>query len=238
MKLIKELKVSASMAGADECLSVIGTFEIVENAITELMGELKIDGITAKNKYNAFWVFSKSRVKFFNKIKWNENLNVTCFISVKTLAKLQFDVQAKNANNQPIFYARVEGCVLDISTQRIRKVTTVGVDDCIVPEQSIKDVEFSKFDYVDLPILEQVKIRSTNIDMSHHTNNLEYLRFILNTYSVNELTTKPIKEMEVIFSNQSFENDVLNVLKLKMQNKDAIVLQKEDKPVIKCEIVF
>ncbi len=238
MKLTKELKVSASMSDAYEGLSVIGCFSAVQDAITELMGELKIDGLTAKRKYNAFWVFVKNKVKFFKKVQWNEKFKVVCFISSKSLAKLNFDVYTTNLNNQPVFYARVEGCALDIDTQRIRKVSTVGVDDSITPEQPIMDVEFSKFDYDNLPALEQVKIRSTNIDMSHHTNNLEYLRFILNTYSVSELAQKPIKEIEVIYANQSFENDLLDVLKLSTPKKDAIILQKENKPVIKCEILF
>ena len=238
MKLTKEFKVSASTAGADECMSVMGVFEVVQDAITELMGDLKADGITAKNKYNAFWVFVKNRVKIFKKVLWNEKFTVTCFISAKSLVKLIFDVLATNASNEPIFYARVESCALDIPTQRIRKIATVGVDDSVQPENAIMDLEFSKFDYANLPLFEQIKIRSTNIDMSHHTNNLEYLRFVLNTYGVNELIERPIKEIEVIYANQSFENDVINVLKLKDENKDAIVLEKDNKPIIKCEILF
>ena len=57
------------MAGSDECLSILGTFQVVEDAITDLMGELKIDGVTAKEKYNAFWVFTKNRVKIFKKME-------------------------------------------------------------------------------------------------------------------------------------------------------------------------
>ena len=34
-------------------LSVIGCFQIAEETVTELMGKLKIDGITVKKAYNA-----------------------------------------------------------------------------------------------------------------------------------------------------------------------------------------
>ncbi len=234
----KKQKVTASMSCSDECLSVFGIFQVVEDALTELTGELKIDGLTEKEKYNAFWVFAKNRVKIFKKLKWNEEFTVSCFISYKSIAKLNFDVVAKNTNNQLVFYARVEACALDISTQRIRKLTTVGVDENMLADTPLMEIEFCKFDYENLPLIEQVRVRSTNIDMSHHTNNLEYLRFILNTFSVSELETKPIKEMEVIYANQSFENDVLNVHKATVQNKDVLMLEKGNKPIVKCEIVF
>ncbi len=234
----KKQKVSASMAGADECLSVLGIFRVVEDAITEMMGELKIDGLTAKEKYNAFWVFVKNRVKIFRKLRWNEEFVTYCFISYKSLAKMNVDVAAKTPQGELVFYARVEECALDIATQRIRKLSTVGVDESMLAESPLVDIQFCKFDYKNLPIVEEVRVRSTNIDMSHHTNNLEYLRFMLNIFSVEQLETKMVKEMEVIYTNQSFENDILDVHKISLPDKDVIVLQKQEKPIVKCEILF
>ncbi len=234
----KKQKVSASMASSDECLSILGVFGIVEDAITELMGELKIDGVTAKEKYNAFWVFTKNRVRIFRKLRWNEEFVISCFISLKSLVKMNVDVAAKTTNGELVFYARVEECALDITTQKIRKLNSVGVDETMLAETPSVDIQFCKFDYENLPVLEQVRVRSTNIDMSHHTNNLEYLRFVLNTFSIKELETRQIKEMEVVYANQSYENDILDVHKTSLPNKDVIVLQKQDTPVVRCEILF
>ena len=234
----KKQKVSTSMSGSNVCLSIFGIYQIIEDAICELMGELKIDGVTTKEKYNAFWVFIKNRVKIFRELKWNEEFVVSCFISYKSIAKMNIDVVAKTTKGELVFYSRVEECALDITTQRIRKLNTVGVDETMLAETALLDIQFCKFDYENLPIIEKVKVRSTNIDMSHHTNNLEYLRFVLNTYSVKELETKSVKEIEVIYANQSFENDALDVHKASLKDKDVIVLQKQDKPIIKCEILF
>ena len=49
-------------------LSVIGCFQIAEETVTELMGKLKIDGITVKKAYNAVWVFAKSKLKVLSNI--------------------------------------------------------------------------------------------------------------------------------------------------------------------------
>ena len=237
MKFTTRRKLAASMVGSDENLSMIGAFQIVQGAITEFMGELKIDGVTVKRKYNAFWVFVKTRAKFFRKLAWGADYTVSAFISAMSLAKLQVDVKVSNDDGQTVFYARTEMCVLDIASQRVKKIASVGVDEAMLSNEQTMDIAFGKFD---LPqqLFEQVKIRSTNVDHSHHTNNLEYIRFVMNTYSVEALETKAVREMEVVYASQSYENDVLDVLKEEHESRDLVALQKDGKPVIKCEIVF
>ena len=237
MKLIKNQKLSASMVASNESLSVIGAFQIIEDAVTEFMGRLKIDGITVKREYNAFWVFVKTRAKFFKKLGWGEDYSVCAFLSSMSLAKLYVDVEVCDNSGDRVFYARVELCILDIATQRIKKIASVGVDESML-SPATAEITFGKSDNNGLSLIEQVKVRSTNIDHSHHTNNLEYLRFVMNTYSVAETEAKTVKEMEVIYASQSYENDVLDVLKAQSADRDFIVLQKDGKPVVKCEIVF
>ena len=226
------------MCGSDACLSAIGAFQIVEDAITEFMGELKIDGLTVMRKYNAIWVFAKTHVKFFKKLSWGDEFTITAFISSMSLVKMYEDVKVCDGKGETVFYARVELCVLDIPTQRIRKISTVGVDESMLSDESTEEITFGKFPICELPRIGQVQVRSTNIDSFHHTNNVEYIRFIMNTYSVRELEAKGIKEAEITYCGQSYENNVLDILKAESTGRDLIVLQTDGKPVIKCEIIF
>lgn len=237
MKLTKQDKVSSFMADASANLSVIGVFQIVEEAVTELMGKMNIDSITAKKEYDAFWVYTKNRVRFQKSIPWNHEYTVNCFISKITRVTLYFDVEIKNKAGELCAYSRVEMCALDVNSGKIRKVYTVGVNDDMCTETPTTDIVFTRLNAENLPEVEQVKVKYTNIDCLGHTNNKEYLRFILNTYSVSELRENPIREMEVVYCNQSYENDVLTVHKEVLQDKEIFAVQKEDKPIVKCEIV-
>lgn len=219
-------------------LSVMGAFQIIQDAITELTGEHKFDGITLKEKYNAFWVFTKTRVKFIKNVVWNEEIDVRAFISYISVAKMNVDVEMKDKFGNIISYSRTEMCALDLDTQRIRKISTVGVTEDVLEKQVPMEILFTKFEGSELPIVDNIKVKYTNIDFSHHTNNLEYVRFIMNTYTVEEVEQRGIKEVEIIYANQSFENDVLDIRKSGFENKDLIVLEKDGKPVVKCEIVF
>lgn len=237
MKLIKHQKISSTITDSTANLSVIGIFQITEEAVTELMGELNIDGITAKREYNAVWVFTKNKVKIVQNIAWNEECTVICFISKITHASLCIDIGIKNKLDELCSYSRVELCALDLQSGRIRKVSTVGVDDGMMAETPMADISFTRFDAEDLPETDQVKVRYANIDFAGHTNNKEYIRFMLNTYSVREMETRPVREMEVVYINQSYENDILTVRKGSFQDKDIISVQKEDKIIVKSEIV-
>ena len=238
MKLIKHGKVSSCMTDPLANLSVIGCFQIAEEkTVTELMGKLKIDGITVKKAYNAVWVFAKSKLKVISNIAWNEQYTVVGFISRVTRVSMDIDVEIKNESDELCAYLRVELCALDLQSGKIRRVSTVGVDDSIQAEAPETDLSFSKFDAENLPEVAQVQIKYTNIDFAGHTNNKEYIRFMLNTYSVRELEERPIKEMDIVYINQTYENDVLSVQKSNGKDRDVIAIQKDGDHVVKSEIV-
>lgn len=237
MKLIKHEKVNSSMTDPLANLSVIACFQIAEEAVTELMGSLKIDGITVKKAYNAVWVFAKSKLKVLNSIAWNEQYTVVCFVSRIIHASIDIDVEIKNESDELCAYLRVELCALDLQSGKIRRVSTVGVDDGIPTAPPETDLSFSKINAANLPETAQVKIKYTNIDFAGHTNNKEYIRFMLNSYSVRELEERPIKEMDVIYVNQTYENDILSVQKGSDKDRDIIAIQKDGKDIVKSVIV-
>ncbi len=238
MKQIKKQKVSASITDSLANLSVIGIFQTVEDAVTELLGELKADNITMKKADNAIWVFAKNRIKILKNIAWNEDFYTVGFISSITRATVNVDIAIKSKSEELCAYSRVEMCALDLQTGQIKRIAAVGGADRMMPEKPETDIAFTRFDRGELPEYGQVQVKYTNIDFSRHTNNIEYIRFMLDTYSVRELETRPVKEMEILYTNQSFEGDVLTLRRSSLDGKDVFLLQKEDKVIVRSEIVF
>ena len=234
----KQQMVGSTQVGADAKLSVMGLFGVVETAITEGMGTLHIDGLTLRRQYNAFWVFTKNRIKILNQLTWGETFYAESFITNISSAKLVIDTALKNLQGETVAYSSCEMCALDIATGRIRRTSTVGVNENTVAELPQIAVEFAKIDDADLPAVETVTVRSTNIDFSQHCNNVEYLRFLLNSYSVDELVNRPIKEIEVCYVSQSYEGEELTVHKLTTDNCDTLSIKKDGKTVMKCSMLF
>ena len=233
----KQQIISSNYLTPDVKLSELAIFQIVESAITECMSAQHIDGKTIKIKYNAFWVFTKNKVLILNKANWLDTVTVECFISSKSAAKLCIDTAIKNSDGVIIAYSRCEMCPLDGATGQILRVTAVGVGEEIVVESAQMAVTFDKIDATDLPTVDEVTVRSTNIDMSRHANNVEYLRFIFNTYSVEDILARPISEVEVNYVNQSYEGDKLSVHKSSTDDCDLFAITKSDATILKCKIV-
>ncbi|MCH5155749.1 MAG: hypothetical protein J1F69_04005 [Clostridiales bacterium] len=239
MRLTKKQRVSASISDSTANLSALGFFQVVQDAVTEFLGKLKIDGVTARREYNAVWVFTRNKVMFFRSIPWSDNeFTVDAFISSVTRATLSVDVSIKNHKGEMCAYARVEMCALDLSTMRIRRVETVGVNAAMHAEPPEADLTFTKFDCEPNQKVDTVQVHSTNIDMSQHTNNAEYVRFILNTYPVKELCSRSIREMELRFVNQSYENNVLNIFKQSSDDTDLFLITSDDANIALCKVLF
>ena len=233
----KQQIASSNFIGADAKLSALGVVQFVENAITEGMAMQHIDGLTVKRLYNAFWVFTKNKIKILRSVGWGDSLQIESFVSAVSAAKLTVDSAIKNANGQLVAYSRCEMCPLDVAAGRILRTSAVGVGEQVVAEPAQMEIVFDKLDCSDLPVVEEVAVRSTNIDFSQHTNNVEYLRFIFNTYTVEQLVSRPIKEIEVNYVSQSYENDVLSVHKQATATCDFFAITKAASPVIKCKII-
>ena len=239
MILERKQKVSISIMGTDGNLSVIGSFQIIQDAITALTGILGIDGATIRDKYNALWVFTKTRTKFIKKIAWDTEITITSYISLISNAKIHVDVIIKDSDKNVALFSKTELCVLDITSQRIRKTSSVGVDGSMLANNKPPtDLSFTKFAEEKFQLVDKIQIKSSNIDFSHHTNNSEYIRFVMDTYSVEDTENKLIKEFEIIYSNQSFEKDILDIRKASFIDKDLILIEKNAQPIVKCEIIF
>lgn len=237
MKLTKHEKVGSAITDPTGHLSVLGIFQMAEEAATELMGEMRLDSVTTRKAYNAAWIFTKSKMETYRRIPWNEECTVICFISEQTHACVTVDVGIRDKADELCAYARIEMFALDLQSGRLRRLSTVGMADGIETEPPLAELAFTKFSAEDLPEADQVRVKYTNIDLVGHTNNKEYIRWMLNTYSVQELEARPIRTMEVAYTNQAFENDLLTIHKGRLGDVDILAVKKGDKVIAKGAIV-
>ncbi len=238
MKIIKNSTVRGSESDASANLSVIGVFQIVQDCVTEILGKYEIDGVSLLRKYNAFWVFSKNGVRLIKPIAWSEAYTAEVFISDYSLARVFVDVAIKDGAGELAAYARVELCALDAATFRIRKTSTVGMDSRIVCEAAEYGITNETPSENGLSLVERITVRSSNIDLNNHTNNVEYLRFVLDTYSVAQIKARPIAGVDVCYVNQSYEGDVLEVCKRSDGDSDTVALFKDGTVIFKCKLSF
>lgn len=237
MQLIKNNKLGSIYIDVSGNLSAIGAVMLVEEAVTELLGNMELDGISLERKYGAVWVYTKTRVKLLKDIKWDAPYTLTSFISRKSRAGINIDVAIENENKELCSYARVELCAIDVKELKIRRTNEVGVDDSIEAHEPWIDFSFARYTKVEYEKVDEVKIKFSNIDFMKHTNNKEYVRFIMDTYTVDELLCKPIKELEVVYYNQSYEGNILSISKTVNESSELFTVERDETIIVKAEII-
>jgi acyl-CoA thioesterase FadM len=106
----------------------MGAFRIVEDMVTELMGDLRIDGVTCMKEYGAMWVFVRNRIEIPHQIEWMEEYTVTSYISSFSRVRLYIDTVMTGKDGSVALASRLELCAVDLETGKIRKAET-GAED-------------------------------------------------------------------------------------------------------------
>ena len=216
MKLIKTDRLAASSCGADVKLSVEGAFRIVEDMVTELMGDQHIDGVTCMREYGGMWVFVRNRIEMPQQLAWMEEYTVTSYISSFSKIRLYIDTVIRKADGS-------------------RKSESVGVGEKTPAEEPMFEIAYTKEKPVRGELIDEIAVRSTDIDYCHHTNNVAYVRYFVNQTGVDELIKHPVRTIEVQYAAQTHEGDKLSVYRCNSEN-EAFVIEQDGAKVVSCII--
>lgn len=237
MILKKEAAVSAGVCDPNVRLAVSGAFDLLQDYLTEMLGEQSLDGVSLREKCGCAWIFTRNRVEIDRALSWKERYTAESFISSAKGAKMTVDTVFKDEKGMICVYSRVEMCALDLTAQKIRRIRDVGVtsDDCVETPQ--REINFSRLKHEGLQKVDSVKVKSEDIDFIRHTNNVSYIRYIMNTYTVKELSERPVRAIEVRYAGQTHEGDTLDILKAERDGKELFDIVLGDTVVVECEIV-
>ena len=235
MKLIKTDRLAASSCGADVKLSVEGAFRIVEDMVTELMGDQHIDGVTCMREYGGMWVFVRNRIEMPQQLGWMEEYTATSYISSFSKIRLYIDTVLQKADGSMALRSRLELCAVDLGTGKIRKSESVGVGEKTPAEEPLFEIAYTKEKPVRGDLIDEVTVRSADIDYCHHTNNVAYVRYFVDQIGVDDLIEQPVKAIEVQYAAQTHEGDRLGIYRCSSEN-EAYIIEKDGIKVVSCII--
>lgn len=200
--------VEASMCDTFANISDLSIVSIVQNAAASLLGLYKLDNISLKIDYSSMWVFVKNRIRFFNKIKWNEKYNVKCFLSYLRAYRATIDV-CITSNDKIVAYSKLEVVSLDINSKKMVKLDSFNIEFFVY--ESLYDINYDRTNYMANKLISKEIVKSQSIDFSHHTNNVMYVRYVLDSFNTSYLERNIIEELEINYLNESFEGDLLEI---------------------------
>ena len=234
----KRSYVSGSMCDSKLKMSIIAADEIVENSVSELMGDLGIDGIVAMEKYKAMWVMTKNQIRFVRRPGWREGFVVKCFISWHSLITIHIDTVIESEIKEVLIKARTELVAIDLESGKIRKNETVGFTPDMEYPMPTEGLGLTRFPKEGGEQIGMVTVQSTSIDYCDHTNNVEYLRFMLNAYKAEHFRTYEPELIEIHYGNQSFEGEKLEIYRMETEEGDLFNILRDGAGITSCKAIW
>lgn len=207
------------------------TFQDVASTHATFLGA---DDFSMLEKDNAMWVISKTKVKINKLPLWNDEVTIRTWPMGAEGVRCNRCYQIIK-DEEVLINAITEWVIIDATTRTLRKVETTSYPTDIdwITEKSVEE-KFRRFkdDFTEEDFINKRTVRSTDIDVTHHTNNVKYISMLLDTFSVRELELMRWEDIEVSYLNESLEGEVLSIYRKKKEDGYYFSIKKEDGKVV------
>ena len=240
-KYKKEHEITYSEVDKDVKLGVVNSMNLAQDMMTTYFKTIGSDNYTVKKNDNAAWVVAKNNIHFYRRPYWLEKLRVSSNITLIKKIRLGLETVFKNENDEVQFIVSQEICPIDLDTRKVKKIETISFPDDMEAEEPTIIESFSKLntEFGDKDMVYKYTIRATDIDFSNHTNNVSYIRLIMNSIQSDYWDDKDIINFEIHFINESKENEKLFIYKNELQNNQIeFLITNEEKEVVRAKIDY
>ncbi len=224
----KNVIVELSRCGRDCRLSVPAVFEAFQDIAVE-HAELLGLGFDAMNARGLFWITAKTKVRILRRPK------LLAPITVETWPCLPGPVRADRCyrileGGETVAEGRTEWAVIEVPALKVHRLSDIYPEGMKLSDEVLLPEHFRRVpeDTSDCTERTPVLVRSTDIDLGKHMNNIAYIREMLSTYTTGELGQMNIKSLEVCFRHPCYEGETLRVFERKTESGREIVMKKED----------
>ena len=221
----KEFALDANDIDFETKLSIPAIMRHFQAAASNHAKEMGMDYFALKAKSDAFWVITKVKIKIYGYPQWSEKVVLKTWPLLPSAIKCNRDFEILNARKETVVAGTSEWCILDMASRRPRKVSTTcyPIKMKHLKKQALSE-RFSHFpaDFENQEFVYERKIRSTDIDLNHHTNNTIYSLIAFDSFSVADLEKMEILGYEIHFCSETKEGELLRVSHRELDGKVLI----------------
>lgn len=234
-----ERVISSAFIDSSVRMGIAQSVLMVQDNLTECFGALGCDGVVYREKFNSFWVFTKTKIQFVRRPAWRETVLARTFPVDNAGFKTHINTVLSDAEGKTLLLANQEACVLDCVSHRPVKLSALPYPSDRFPEK-VFSAPFEKFsfDFSEDDFRYEQLVRSQHIDMSHHLNNIEYIKLGLNVFGDEFLRAHDAVSLEVHYTGESCEGQMLRVYSKTCADTTDIAIKESGRTVFEMRIVF
>jgi len=209
----KQRTITSAYIDVSGKMGIAQTVLMVQDNFTENFGSIKMDNFCVNEK-GGYWAIYKAKFKFFKRPFWRDKVITTSFPADSAPIRTYENTAITTVEGEPIILAVQEACCLNLETHRPMKLSAVDFPAEGSPEPFM-DNKFSKFPVTPEEYEEvyRQKVLPQHIDMSHHMNNIEYVKLSLNVFSASDLELCIPSMLEVHFLGETREGQEVTIFR-------------------------
>lgn len=137
-------KVSSAFIDASGRMGISQSVLMVQDNLTECFGMLHADNFVYREKFNVFWVFTKTRLPFEKRPHWQETVKTKTFTVNNQGFRTNINTLITDSSREKLITANQECCCLDFEKHRPLKITNLDFPKENFPDPVFND-DFEKF---------------------------------------------------------------------------------------------
>ena len=230
-QLSRDLTVLPSVCDAQMKLSIPDLFAWFMDIATLHAEQLGV-GAGALMSRGISWITVKTKVRILRRPLLLETVTLSTrpLVPEKVRAIREYRLEK---DGELLAEGKTEWAVVDLSTGRPRQMEGVFDPTLELAAEPAFPAPFARIrpDFSDAEALGSCRVRSTDIDLLGHMNNIAYLRAAFGLLSGAELKTMPQTGVEIIFRSPCFEGDLLTLRRRETETGwDLALLREDDSP--------
>lgn len=204
---------------------------IFQHAVTEHTAILNVGADTIIKTINAKWVITRIRFEISGSLHVGDRYTVSTWpLKARALRFGRSFVLEKDG--QIIARAYTDWCLLNADTQEVlpSKVLAMPIDEYLTDKVIEGTFSNSKAEAAELVYTHTV--RQSDLDINRHVNNITYMKFALDCFSLEELENTDITSFEMYYVSQCFEGETLSLYR----SGNVIEAKCDERTVFRCTV--
>ena len=215
-----ELLIPASYTDAHAQLTTVGAFTLMQDIAGEHAERMGVGFKALLDNSSAFWVIARTRLKLIRPARIYEPVTLTTWPSKPAGAICIRNYELTSDAGETLFLGKNEWVVMDAVTHRVRRLSTTCYPiDAEYSDRIALPEPFSRFDEQPAPehYAYTHRLRYSDTDHVRHTNNVSYVRILLDSLSSDFFEENIITDFEIKYIHESREGDDIAVYRIPTQ---------------------
>lgn len=205
---MEKIKVRYSEVDASFKLNLISLSSLIEDATTEYLEEHHLNNEYLKPRYNIILVVLRNKLVIEKMPKLNDILDFKVHLVKVNL--MSFILETKVIlNDEEVVTSFTEICGINYLTRESISLEFLSLkEDSLLPKIRI----YSRIPQIEKQNELTHKVYSSDIDYSHHLNNVSYVRYYLNALKSEYYLSLDIYEFEINFISEVIEDEEITTI--------------------------